>query len=115
VSVTDRDRERAGRESDYHRGRTAAEVAQEWVDGLVATMDGGGFGSGDVYDEATLRARRFMLAGGGPGCDITFVLDPQGRVEYAVLDYFEPDARALVTLTGRVAERLYEALEAAAG
>jgi hypothetical protein len=101
---------RRSRRSGYRDDRTVQEVADEWAADLVDGAADGSLDAESHYGEVSLRAERFVLAGGGPGVDITFVLDSDGEVDYAVLDYVEMGARAQAVLLYSDAEVVYAAL-----
>lgn len=108
--------DRAQRESAFTPGLTCGQVAQRMLDRLVeraSERTDEPIDESDVYAVEELRAKEYMIAGGGPTAYVTFVLDADGEVDLAVLDYVEGDGRAQATLTGHWAERLYEAFREA--
>ena len=101
---------RRSRRSNFRSGRSVQDVADEWAVDLIAGAVDGSLDAESHYGEVSLPAERFVLAGGGPGCDVTFVFDSDGDVDYAVIDYYEGGGRAQAVLTDGDAEAVYAAL-----
>lgn len=106
------DNDTTARRSSYEPNHTIGEVAQRWLVSVADKVRAGELDRSDLYGVERVSAVRYVLASGGPGCDITFVLRGTD-VDYAVLDYVEPNGRAQATVSGMVAEDLYEAFKAA--
>lgn len=100
--------ERRTHTSDY-REETMQEVADGWAVDLLLMAESGKLNAESHYGDESLRTRRFTLAGGGPGCDITFVF-VDGEVDYAVVDYYEWGGRGQSVLINADAQRVYDAL-----
>lgn len=88
--------------------RNAREIADEWANEIVDKARRGE--SVGHYGEYNHKAVRYGLAVGGPGCDITFVFDADGEIDYAVIDYHEGGPRAFRVIADADAEALYEAM-----
>lgn len=100
--------EDATRLSHFHSGANAQQLVDNTVDDAVVLASG--HKPVEHIGEARLKAHRFILAAGGPGCDVTFIF-VDGEVEQALFDYFEPDnVRAHRVIHGDVAKIVYAAL-----
>lgn len=101
--------EQATCRSGYER-RPVQEIADEWMDQFVARARKGEILT--AYGEVSASAVRYVVAGGGPGAEITFVL-AEGELDYAVLDYYENPGRAFRVITDADADALYNAFRRA--
>ena len=95
--------------SSYVPGKKIQAIADEWAAELREQARSGATRV-EHLGTAKLTAHRFTLGVGGPGADLTFVVDGDGDIDYAVLDYIEPDGRAQHVLTGHYLTSLFTAL-----
>lgn len=103
------------RESGHEPGMTIQQVAEKWAADLIKDMRAGEVDEGRVYGATTYRAVEFVLAGGGPGATITFLLDGDEDVHDAFYTYMESGGFATVSLDELTAAELYSAFGEEAG
>lgn len=107
-------------ESSYRKGKTVQEVAQSWFDGLQTAArkpeevgEDDRLNSHSHYGSTSARYEQFTLAGGGPGCDITFLFTEDGDVNEGWVHYYEWGGSGSVYFGSDDAEAIYKALTTA--
>lgn len=74
------------------------------------------FDNGDVNDEyhygkSNYRSVAYTLAGGGPGAQLFFVIDHEGELDHAYIDYVESSGQQTVRIPDWYAEQLARVLQ----
>lgn len=96
--------------SGHHGNYTVQQVANEWAANLVKDARAGELTKADAYGTVTRKAVIITLAGGGPGADLTVVLDSDGDVVDGFYSYYESNGIAAVELHKSEAQLVYNAL-----
>jgi hypothetical protein len=99
------------RPASYGNTGTIQEVTDAHAERLIAEAIAGTLTPSDSYGETKLRAVEFILAGGGPGSDVTILLDRDGDVHSGFYSYYEPGGTATAPLDRRSAERIWKLLK----
>lgn len=95
--------------SGYRSGVSLQDEAQSMLVDLVEQLEAG---TVDHYGRDRYQAVQYTIAGGGPGADVTFILDSDGDPREAFLTYMEPDGKACVPLPDWAMVKLYKAYRA---
>lgn len=102
---------RAQNTSSYDAPKTAQQVADGWAQDLIEQAQSGEISKESPYSEQKFKAVQYLVAGGGPTCEVTFVLDTDGDVEFATIGYYDADGAAYSTLHPTDAQPLWEAFQ----
>ena len=98
------------RPASYGQTGTIQEVTDAHAEALVAKVQAGGLHPDDSFGETRFTAIEYTLTGGGPGSDVTILLDEDGDVHGGFYSYYEFGGTATAPLDKRSAEAIYQAL-----
>jgi hypothetical protein len=89
--------------SSYEPGQSLHQAALQALAGVLAQLNEG---TAEHYGKDIYRAVQYVIAGGGPGVTVTFLLDSAGDVREATLSYQEWKGSACVPVPEWALEKL---------